>query len=305
MTAQTKLDAECAELDRLTQRLAADFERILAGKPAPSCPTETDVGMAQKSYERADAAWRKERGDRDRRGTRRVPENVLFAKSEIFESRYIPEPMSGCWLWTAATSTAGYGLMCLGGRAAVLAHRFSWNLHKGPIPDGLWVCHKCDTPLCVNPDHLFLGTDADNIADKVRKGRHPRIGPRGDLSGHAKLTRDDVDSIRADHRSCYVLGQLYGVDPTTINKLRLRKTWRHLPVTEGEVGRIQKLYEIADSEWRAELVRTFGGGAYAAMYRGIGQGEPGSLLRELFDAREAAAEHYRKVEMDYCRGDAR
>jgi hypothetical protein len=84
----------------------------------------------------------------------------------------------GCWIWTGETGTRGYG-MFEKGRVRMRAHRYSWELHNGPIPtdDGEWcVCHKCDTPKCVNPDHLFLGRDADNAADMVRKGRQAK-GP--------------------------------------------------------------------------------------------------------------------------------
>lgn len=93
---------------------------------------------------------------------------------ERFMAKISPEPMSGCWLWDAQTNHSGYGLIWTRGRQgkAVRAHRVSYELFKGPIDDGLFVCHKCDTPQCVNPDHLFLGRDIDNIHDMVSKGRH-------------------------------------------------------------------------------------------------------------------------------------
>lgn len=78
-----------------------------------------------------------------------------------------------CWLWTANRLPKGYGVINVGGRAGSqqLAHRVSWELHFGPIPDGLWVLHRCDNPPCVRPDHLFLGTVQDNVDDMVTKGR--------------------------------------------------------------------------------------------------------------------------------------
>lgn len=104
-----------------------------------------------------------------------------------FFDQLIPVTESGCWLWTGCTNRMGYGRFNVRG-GPVLAHRFSWELHFGAIPSGMFVCHKCDTPLCVNPGHLFIGTNADNVADMKAKGR-ASLGPR-------KLTDEQVIEIR-------------------------------------------------------------------------------------------------------------
>lgn len=80
------------------------------------------------------------------------------------------EKTDGCWLWTAALSTTGYGRIGVGKKMAY-THRLSWEMHNGPIPPGMHICHHCDNPKCVRPDHLFLGTRTDNMRDMWRKGR--------------------------------------------------------------------------------------------------------------------------------------
>src|SRR4029450_10668027 len=87
--------------------------------------------------------------------------------------KYItPGPFDECWLWQGAPSKMGYGRIAIDKTGATAyAHRVSWEFHFGPIPAGMMVCHRCDTPMCVNPYHLFLGTQADNLIDMRRKGR--------------------------------------------------------------------------------------------------------------------------------------
>lgn len=143
---------------------------------------------------------------------------------------YVIKPEGGgCWVWVGAKNDYGYGVL-RGGNGdglSVRAHRFSYELHLGTIPAGMKVLHRCDTPACVNPDHLFLGTHADNSKDKVSKGRHA-VGER---FPHAKLTAALVLEIR-DLFSQGVpkteLADRYGVGVNAISRVVTRQTWKHV-----------------------------------------------------------------------------
>ena len=135
-----------------------------------------------------------------------------------------------CWLWTGSRGTDGYGQFTVGGRTARLrgAHRFSYTLAHGPIPEGHFVCHSCDVRACVNPAHLWAGTRYENIADRDAKGRvrHGSPHPR------AKLTEDDVRAIRYLRETTGLtyaqLAVRYGVDHTSIYAVVKRKKWKHV-----------------------------------------------------------------------------
>lgn len=153
---------------------------------------------------------------------------------EGFNNSFIPEPNSGCWLWEKALNNKGYGLLQCGGYKGY-AHRFSYALRNGPIASGKHVCHRCDNPCCVNPDHLWLGTAADNMADCAQKGRHAsqRGGARyaiGARAGRAKLTDSLVAEIRALGRSQSqrAIAARYGVTKTAIKLIQQGSTWKHL-----------------------------------------------------------------------------
>jgi hypothetical protein len=135
-----------------------------------------------------------------------------------------------CWLWTASTVKGkGYGQIgALSDGTMVKAHRASYFLACGEIPEGLLVCHKCDNPPCVNPEHLFLGTTADNHADRDQKNRQAK----GAKSGKAKLQPQQVLAIR----ELVVLGELkegeiakmFNISPSNVYMIASRRTWRHL-----------------------------------------------------------------------------
>jgi hypothetical protein len=161
-----------------------------------------------------------------------------------------------CWLWTGHTSQNGYGRFWLNKRN-IQAHRFSWGLVNGPVPDGFILCHNCpdgDNPACVRQSHLFLGTNADNSADMVRKGRqshgeehtrkilpnrprgenhhtrlHPETAPRGVKNGNAKLTREQSGEIRDIYKqgntSLNNLSQRFSVSKKTIFNIIHNKIW--------------------------------------------------------------------------------
>lgn len=137
---------------------------------------------------------------------------------------------SGCWVWMGAKTPKGYGNFggsSKDGRWAVYCHRVSWEKHFGPIPDGLCVLHRCDNPPCVNPDHLFLGTKAENNADCWLKGRYNR----GENRWSAKLKEVEIPAIRALIAlgfSTVRIGRLFSVDQMTIQAIKKGKTWKHV-----------------------------------------------------------------------------
>jgi hypothetical protein len=145
---------------------------------------------------------------------------MALSLAERLEHNSIPEPNSGCLLWLGRVNDDGYGLF---GRPGRRAHRVAWEAHNGPIPDAMDVLHKCDVRSCINDDHLFLGTQADNMADKVAKGRH--VSLPGERHGRAKLTTLQVAALRADGRSHSILARLYGISKGNVSMIKAGKRW--------------------------------------------------------------------------------
>src|SRR5262245_35056999 len=148
---------------------------------------------------------------------RRAPDEAFWDKVEH------PDLFS-CWLWKAYKSRQGYGRLNIRGRV-VLAHRRAWELTQGPIPPAMAVCHRCDTPACVNPAHLFVAPQTENIADMRRKGRARHGRDR------SKLTEDDVRTIRglvAAGASYGAAGRAFGISSGCVGDMVHRRTWAHV-----------------------------------------------------------------------------
>lgn len=147
--------------------------------------------------------------------------------------RMEPDLNGGCWLWSGALTDKGYGQTWWEGRQ-LPAHRLSYLAFKGEIGAAL-VCHRCDIRSCINPGHLFLGSNDENMADMVRKGRQNKWSGRrsGEGNYNAKLTEDDVRYIRTRPGSGAALAAQYGVTRIAIYEIWHRKTWKHVDQIGG------------------------------------------------------------------------
>jgi hypothetical protein len=132
---------------------------------------------------------------------------------------------SGCLLWTGAVRGDGYGAFTFGGQQ-IGAARMAWLLNRGEIPEGLHVLHRCDNPLCVDHEHLFIGTVQDNVDDMIAKGR--KVVHRGEEHWSTLLTEADVQVIRSSDDTGVKLAARYKISTSTVSLIRNRRTWRHL-----------------------------------------------------------------------------
>lgn len=147
---------------------------------------------------------------------------------EVFDTKI--DKTDYCWWWMGSKQSQGYGDFRYEGKRYV-AHRLSYELTYGPFPKELSVLHRCDNPSCVRPEHLFLGTQLDNMRDRMHKGRWKGGSPPGEGNGSAKLTDEQVRQIRirrAAGEGARALGREFGVAHVQIVKIVQRKTWKHI-----------------------------------------------------------------------------
>lgn len=147
-----------------------------------------------------------------------------------FWENVMPIPECGCWIWLKATHYKGYGELRFNGKKDK-AHRVAYILANGNIPEGMQVLHHCDTPPCINPKHLFLGTNTDNAKDSVKKGRSHlnRLGRKGEEHPLALLNNHDIIEIRNSNLIGRDLAAKYGVCESEINFIKQGKRWKHIP----------------------------------------------------------------------------
>lgn len=149
-------------------------------------------------------------------------------KKRFFSNIIREKEWKKCWVWLGLKSRQGYGRMTIN-KKQKLAHRYSWEIYRGQIPDGMFICHKCDNPSCVNPRHLFVGDRFDNAKDMVKKGRNR--DDKGSKHPSAKLTEEQVIHIRKrieDGEMQINLAKEFNVHKATISMIKRRENWSHV-----------------------------------------------------------------------------
>lgn len=188
---------------------------ICANRSMPCDRTATIAGYCTRCYQRK------------RKGRPMDAPARRFSGAPLTDSTR-EDPITGCWLWTAAVNRpGGYGVVRWKGRSTY-AHRAMYEQTYGTIPAGMDVCHTCDTPACVRPEHLWLGTRTDNMQDMIEKGRRTWPAATGSANARAILSEDDVRVIRTDNRVASAVASDYGVTASAIQAIRSGKNWSHV-----------------------------------------------------------------------------
>jgi hypothetical protein len=196
------------------------------GQPAPIAKTTDPKRGYVKGQPTRFIVGHNYKGYKERKPRRVAP------LEERFLQRVNQDGPNGCWLWTGNTQPTGYGSIWEKGKS-VYAHRVSYELYNGPIPAGMFICHHCDNPRCVNPKHLFAGTQAENMQDMKYKGhaRHPRPDSQGERHPMAILTVSQVLEIRdlkEQGNSTREISLAYGVSKACIKDIIGRRSWKHV-----------------------------------------------------------------------------
>lgn len=181
---------------------------------------------------------------------------------ERFWSKVDIRSADECWEWQGGLTASGYGNFSVGGKnnpeyRQWPAHRYSWFITNGELPDSVVVCHRCDNRRCVNPNHLFLGKQAANMRDKVSKGRQAK----GSSHGASKVSEADIQVMVETYnggKSQYNIAEMFGISQATVSHILRRELWRHVDVERAELrpgsgstkltwGDVNSIREAADS----------------------------------------------------------
>ncbi len=192
-------------------------------------------GMCAKHY----ACWQ-------RHGDPTIVKQVQLHGFDVKDRLYANVKSNGtCLEWTGSKDKNGYGRMFLDGKPT-LVHRIAWEIHNGPIPEGMHILHRFDNPPCIRIDHLFLGDQNANNQDCIQKGRAHKRGLRGEDHNQAKLTENQVMKIRASKEHVRILAEKYGVAQGTISDIQIGKSWQHLPIIDGRLDNRKHHFTEAD-----------------------------------------------------------
>ena len=196
------------------------------------------LAQARPEVIKAKQKWLKQFWKEVKQGKRKTskrPGRPAKSYEERFWEKVVKGGIDDCWIFNSTKGGGDYGMLSVPKGQEAMAHRISWILHHGPIPDDLFVLHTCDVPKCVNPNHLFLGTTQDNSNDKLQKGREIRGTKhtrKGKPAEHVKLTEAKVIEIRRLYAtgkySQQFLGEKFGVNQTNIGFIVRRVRWTHI-----------------------------------------------------------------------------